>query len=461
MTAPSPELSSRDRKYLRWYNIVGYGTGDIAGNVVYALLAAFLMIFLTDEMGMNPGIVGTLMLLSKIFDGASDIVFGALMDRTRSRWGKARPWMLFAFFGCGLTLIGIFAIPPSLGATAQYAWFFICYTLLNAVFYTANNIAYSALTALVTRNADERVQMGSARFIFAFATNMTIQYVTLKFVAALGGGPEAWRNAAIVYVIIGIITNTLAVFSVRELPEEELPDDDGATATDPVPLGEGIALLVRNKYYLLILFLYLTNHFYNAFIGTGVYFMTYIMGDADLLAQFGVMLNFPPIVALFLTPILVTKLGMYRLNLGAFAIAVLGRGIVIYGGLQADLTLMLVGTIIGSFGSSPINGTLNALIAEASDHTYLKSGKRIEGLMYSCTSLGVKLGGGLGTAMTGWLLQWSGYDGTAQTQKDAALAMISTMYLWIPFVLMCIITILVFFLDVERVNEKLRHQRLM
>lgn len=162
---------SKEKTYLKWYNKVGYGSGDVAGNVVYALLTSFVMIYLTDTIGLNAGVIGVLIAVSKIFDGVTDIIFGTLIDKTHTKMGKAKPWMLYGFIGCAITLIGVFAIPMNMDNFAQYAWFFICYTLLNSVFYTANNIAYSALTALVTRNSKERVQMGSYRFIFAFGTS--------------------------------------------------------------------------------------------------------------------------------------------------------------------------------------------------------------------------------------------------------------------------------------------------
>ena len=136
-----------EKRYLKWYNKVGYGSGDIAGNVVYAFLSSFVMIYLTNTVGLNPGIVGTLIAVSKLLDGVTDIFFGSLIDKTHSKMGKARPWMLYGYIGCAITLVAIFAIPANLGQFAQYAWFLIAYTLLNAVFYTANNIAYSALTA--------------------------------------------------------------------------------------------------------------------------------------------------------------------------------------------------------------------------------------------------------------------------------------------------------------------------
>lgn len=183
-----------EKRYLKWYNKVGYGSGDIAGNVVYAFLSSFVMIYLTNTVGLNPGIVGTLIAVSKLLDGVTDIFFGSLIDKTHSKMGKARPWMLYGYIGCAITLVAIFAIPTNLGQFAQYAWFLIAYTLLNAVFYTANNIAYSALTALVTKNSAEQVEMGSWRFMFAFATSLLIQSITLGAVTALGGGAAGWAH---------------------------------------------------------------------------------------------------------------------------------------------------------------------------------------------------------------------------------------------------------------------------
>ena len=105
-----------EKKYLRWYNKVGYGSGDIAGNVVYALLSSFVMIFLTNTVGLSSGIVGTLIAVSKLFDGVTDIFFGAMIDKTHTRMGKARPWMLWGYVGCAVTLAAIFFIPADLSA---------------------------------------------------------------------------------------------------------------------------------------------------------------------------------------------------------------------------------------------------------------------------------------------------------------------------------------------------------
>ena len=247
-----------EKRYLKWYNKLGYGSGDLAGNMVYAFLSSFVMLYLTNTVGLNPGIIGTLIMVSKLFDGVSDIFFGTMIDKTKSKLGKARPWMLYAYIGCAVTLVANFAIPASLGRTAQYAWFFIAYTMLNAVFFTANNIAYASLVTFCTRNSKERVEMGSFRFIFAFSTSLIIQSVTVQFVRALGNGASAWKTVAIIYAVIGLIVNTISVFSIKELPEEELAKDKDQE--EKYSLIEAAKLLVSNKYYLMICGTYVCRH---------------------------------------------------------------------------------------------------------------------------------------------------------------------------------------------------------
>ena len=408
--------ATQEKTYLKWYNKIGYGSGDVGGNVVYAFLSAFVMIYLTDAVGLNPGIIGTLIMASRLFDGVSDLFFGNLIDRTHTKMGKARPWIFWAYFGCAATLIATFAIPTNVGQTAQYAWFFIAYTLLNAVFFTANNIAFSALTALITKNGAERVQMGSIRFMFAFGTSMLIQTFTVAGVQQFGGGAEGWRTIAIIYAVIGLAVNSLSVFSVRELSREELADRPGAHH-DPAELAEvevtsfkeAAKLVVANKYYLIILLVFLLAQIFTATLNMGIYFMTYILGDANLLGVFAWAINAPLIIGLLFTPFLVKRFGeMYRVNITGYVIAVVGRLGVLVAAYMGSIPLMLLFTGLASLGMSPLQGTLNALIAEASEYTYLTKNRRIDGVMYSCTSCGVELGSGIGMALAGWQLAWSG-----------------------------------------------------
>lgn len=447
----------KEKKYLKWYNKVGYGSGDIAGNVVYAFLSSFVMIYLTNTVGLNPGIVGTLIAVSKLFDGITDVFFGSMIDKTKSRMGKARPWMLWGYIGCAVTLAAIFAIPASLGEFAQYAWFFIAYTLLNAVFYTANNIAYSALTALVTKNSRERVEMGSYRFIFAFSTSLLIQSLTIGFVERMGGGAAGWRAVAVIYALIGLVVNTLSVLSVKELPEEELNDQEEVDKSEKYSLIDAAKLLFSNKYYVMICATYILQQIYTAMLNMGIYYITYILLNEKLYGVFSWAINIPLIFALLITPFLVEKWkGMYKLNLTGYIVGTIGRVLVIVAGYMGSIPLMLLFTGIAAFGMGPWQGDMNAVIASCSEYTYLTKHKRADGTMYSCTSLGIKLGGGIGIAITGWLLDFSGFDGSLAVQSESCIQMLQMMYLWIPAFLALIITLIMSKMNVEGANEKLR-----
>ena len=446
-----------EKRYLKWYNKLGYGSGDLAGNMVYAFLSSFVMLYLTNTVGLNPGIIGTLIMVSKLFDGVSDIFFGTMIDKTKSKLGKARPWMLYAYIGCAVTLVANFAIPASLGRTAQYAWFFIAYTMLNAVFFTANNIAYASLVTFCTRNSKERVEMGSFRFIFAFSTSLIIQSVTVQFVRALGNGASAWKTVAIIYAVIGLIVNTISVFSIKELPEEELAKDKDQE--EKYSLIEAAKLLVSNKYYLMICGTYVCQQIYTAMLNMGIYYMIYILKNEDLYSVFSWAINIPVIIAMCITPMLVERMkGLYRMNLAGYILGTAGRVGVIIAGYMGSVPLMIAFTAVAALGMAPWQGDMGAVVASCSEYTWLTKGKHIDGTMYSCTSFGTKIGGGIGVALCGWLLDISGFVETSAVQPTSCINMLHVMYLWIPMLLSLCITFIMSRMNVEGANEKLRAQ---
>ena len=446
-----------EKRYLKWYNKLGYGSGDLAGNMVYAFLSSFVMLYLTNTVGLNPGIIGTLIMVSKLFDGVSDIFFGTMIDKTKSKLGKARPWMLYAYIGCAVTLVANFAIPASLGRTAQYAWFFIAYTMLNAVFFTANNIAYASLVTFCTRNSKERVEMGSFRFIFAFSTSLIIQSVTVQFVRALGNGASAWKTVAIIYAVIGLIVNTISVFSIKELPEEELAKDKDQE--EKYSLIEAAKLLVSNKYYLMICGTYVCQQIYTAMLNMGIYYMIYILKNEDLYSVFSWAINIPVIIAMCITPMLVERMkGLYRMNLAGYILGTAGRVGVIIAGYMGSVPLMIAFTAVAALGMAPWQGDMGAVVASCSEYTWLTKDKHIDGTMYSCTSFGTKIGGGIGVALCGWLLDISGFVKTSAVQPTSCINMLHVMYLWIPMLLSLCITFIMSRMNVEGANEKLRAQ---
>ena len=456
------ELIMEQKKYLKWYHKVGYGTGDVAGNCVYALLTAFMMIYLTDTVGLSMGIVSTLIAASKIFDGISDFFFGRLIDKTHSKMGKARPWMLWPYIGCSVCLVACFAIPMSWGETAQYVFFFIAYTLLNAVFFTANNIAYASLTALITKNTSERVQLGSFRFVFAFATKIIIEAVTIHAVIWLGNGASAWRTIAIIYAILGLITNTISVFSVKELPEADEGMEEEREEEHKLTFFKSFGLLLKNKYYVIICITYIMTQLYASVIGIGTYYAKYILGNEGLFSDLSLAINVTMVVSLIALPIVIQKMGgMYKLNIFGYFVAIVGRLGVLTAAYLGSFPMMLVFTAVGTLGVAPLQGDMNALIASCSEYTTLKTGHRLDGMMFSCSSLGIKLGGAFGTAICGWLLDATGYVENAAAQNAGTVGMLQFLYLWAPVIICAAIMFLLTQLKVEKANAEILAEKHM
>lgn len=225
--------------------------------------------------------------------------------------------MLFGQVGVSLCLFLLFAIPAG-STTMQYIYFFIVYTALNAVFYTANGIAYSSLVALITKNNNERVQLGSFRFMFAVVTNIFMGFAVTGMVEKFGSGAAGWRTTALIFAIVGLVVNTISCLAVKELPEEELSGNTSEAAEEGKAVAEekkhGFAetakILVHNKYYLMILAIYIVYYIMsNLTTGAGVFCATYYWGDGSLLGQFSMMKMFPVIIALAIAPVLIKKTG--------------------------------------------------------------------------------------------------------------------------------------------------------
>ena len=442
-----------EKRYLKWYNKVGYGSGDLAANCIYGLVTSFIMIYMTDAVGLNSGIVGILILVARVTDGISDVIFGNLMDRTHTKMGKARPWMLWSQIGNCLFLVLLFSVPTGIGETAQYVYFFICYVMLNTVFYTANNIAYASLTSLITKNTNERVQMGSIRFMFSLATNVVVAAVTQGLVVQLGGGAAGWRNVAIIYAIIALIVNTISVFSVKELSEEELTEGTNSSMDEKIGFIDSLKLLLKNKYFLMIAAFYILMYIQTGIASVGAYWCTYVLHNSSALGLFSAAQMVPMIIGLAIVPILIKKAGgMWKVNFIGYCVAVVFRLGFVFAGYAMNIPLMLACSAIAGLCTSPVTGDINALISSTSEYTVRTQGKHIEGAMFSCSSLGIKIGGGVGSAICGILLDVGGYVANAEIQPDSAINMLNFMYLWFPMISVALIAVIMYFLKVEKAN---------
>lgn len=363
---------------------------------------------------------------------------------------------MISTFGLAITLVLEFTIPVGWSDTMKYAYFFIVYVVLNAVFYTAFGIAHSALISLITKNTNERVQISSIRTMFGFVAAIVLSSITMVLVNGLGGGAAGWRNTAIVYAVLCILLNLLTVASVRELSGEELDRKQMEKTSEQKAPGllESLKTLIKNKYYVMILVInvciYLNTAIYTA---VGAYYTQYILGNPAMLGSFVIVSMLPMAISVAFTPVLVKKVGsIYKVNVIGYAFSIIFSIFYVVAGYMGNVTLMLVMLFLSGLGAGPLTGNGNALTSIIADYTYKTTGKKIEGSIFSCASIGIKVGSGLGSVICGWLLGIGGYVPNAAQQPQGAINAINFMYLWIPLILRASIGIICYFLNVEKAN---------
>ncbi|MDO4173799.1 MAG: MFS transporter, partial [Eubacteriales bacterium] len=424
-----------------------YGCGDFGCNIIYTAMSAFLVFYYTDYAGVSAAAVGTIMLISRIFDGISDIVMGMIVDRTRSRFGKARAWILRMCVPFALAGVLLFSVPSGLGATSKLVYVFVTYNLVSTVIYTAINVPYSSLNALMTQDPYERSVLSIFRNLLATAGTLTINMVTLPMVEFFGDNPAAWTKTFCVLGVLAIVAFLLTFIGTKETVKP-VTDENGEIKT--VGFVEGIKALFHNKYWIMmtcVLALFFLYYAING--GTTVYYAKDVLGDRNLVSTINGIFNVVQIAAMFFIAKLVKKYG--KRNVFSLGLILVGGGMLIleFGG--GSMPIIVVSSIIRGVGNACGGATMWAMVSDTIDYGEWKTGCRTEGLVNSACSFGYKIGNGIGSALLGIILEVGGYVGTASVQTTSAVIAIRACFIWIPIAVFvaCFIILRFYHLDTE------------
>jgi GPH family glycoside/pentoside/hexuronide:cation symporter len=439
---------------LKFREKLAFGLGDFGGNFCFSFLTSFAMIYFTDIAGSNVAAIAFLLMIAKCFDGITDLIMGHLLDHTHSKMGKARPWLFWSAFPLALTLVLLFNVPSALPPAGKNIYIFVVYILVCAFFYTASNISYNALTSLITDNADDRVSMGSIRFMCTAAAGIIIGSFTTVLIDAFGTGQKGWTGVSILYAVIFLIATMITVFGVKELRTVKDAEQNADPGGNGVPFIKSVVLLLKNKYFILTFLVFLVLYVFTGASGaSGIYYATYVLGNANLFGLLSIAMMIPMFLALIFAPKVTEKLGLQKTCIMGSLFFIGGSLVVL---LSRDtMPVLIAGIAIRSLGMAPISAAIFAFIAEAAQYAKLKDSVSIEGMVYSCSSIGIKVGSGLGVAIVGWMMNFGHYDGTLAVQGESALGMIAASYKVLPLAVGILILFLFLPMNVERVNKEL------
>ncbi|MEQ7807733.1 MFS transporter [Priestia aryabhattai] len=427
----------------------GYGLGDFASNLVWSSLSMFILFFYTDVMGIAAGVLGTIMLLVRILDGGLDILMGVAVDRTKSKHGKARPWILWMGFPFGIATILLFTI-PDVGSTGKVMYVAITYVLINVI-YTAINIPYGVLNSLITQDQYERSLVNIFRMFLSTSGTLCVSLLVMPMVNMFGGGQKAWIYTFIIFGIVGSLLFIITFLTTKE----RVKPANLSQVKEVIPIKLGVKALFQNKYWLIIVtFLIVTFIYLGVSGGATIYFAQYILGDSDLVGVLSLAQNIPTLIGMLLFAAkIIKKFGKRNATLFGSVITIIGLGLTLVD--PSNIKLIIIATIIKGIGNVPISASMFALLADTIEYGEWKSGLRTEGLIYSAGSFGLKVGIGLGTAIVGWVLAWGNYIGGVTIQSSSALLSIKIAFIVIPILLTILQIILLAFYKLDKEYPKI------
>lgn len=439
MNPPATASQDLDTGRISPLEKIGYGLGDTASNFVWGTAMSFLTYFYTDIYGLSGAAVAVLFLFTRVFDGFSDFAMGIVVDRTRTRWGKFRPYLLWMCVPLALAFVLAFSTPVwSPQAKLIYAW--VTYNLVM-IFYTAINIPYSALSGVMTGETVQRASLNSYRMTLAQVGGLIVNAATLPLVAMLGAGNDQ-KGYQLTAMLFGVIIVVLFLVCFLTTRERISPPPEQSAA-----IREDVRMLMKNWPWIVLSIVAILNmifliirgsvtiHYYKYVLllsGASTHFTLDWMGGiqihkiSTLLAMGSVLF----IVGAIITPALVSRTGKKLLFIGTFLVSAISAAPVYWlgpGDLPALVLLVGVGSIAGG-----VNATLFwTMIADTADFAQWKLGRRATGVIFSSTTCAQKLGMGLGGAAVGILLAKTGYVANVE-QSDSAIHGLKLLMSWIP-----------------------------
>ncbi|NYZ61946.1 MFS transporter [Luteimonas deserti] len=402
---------------------VGYGIGDFGFNLYWANISAFLLIFYTDVMGLAAAAVGTMILVTRVFDAVTDPLMGAIADRTRTRFGRFRPYLLWGALPLACAGVLTWTV-PDLGDTGRLVWAYVTFSVMMLA-YTVLSTPYSALSAVMTSDGQQRTTLISFRFIAAFAGTTVVNAFTLDLVRWFGGDNVAlgWQLTLGLYGLVASLLFATVFLSTRERITPP-PSQRSDVRQDLRDLLDNRPWMVLFVLALVIMITIVMRS------GATVYYLKYYVERPDLTGWFLGGYSVALATGAALTPLMTRFVDKKRLMMWLMAaVGVLSCAMFLVP--RDAIWLLFVLNMLVGLALGPKSPLAFSMYADCADYTEWKTGRRATAMTFSAATFSQKLGGALAAAMIGWVLAAMGYVAN-EAQSDASQLGIALLLTVIP-----------------------------
>jgi GPH family glycoside/pentoside/hexuronide:cation symporter len=454
---------------LGWGERIAYGSGGFAFNMINGIIGSFLTIYFTSAAGLNAGIIATLLAVSKIFDGVSDLVMGRLVDRTDTKMGKARVWLLRMCIPFAISTMLLFFVPPAFPNMVKYIYVFLIYNITNAICLTGMLVPFYSMVGLVTSNSYERGLLGNIQQIFQTLGNVFVNSTFVILLTKFSENPNtiytqrSFTFTLAIYCAIMVVVSLFCVFNTKERVKIGAVSQDasGKAPENKENVMVTVKALLANKYWLLLTLgnfvVFTIIIFYS--MGT-VFFSQYVLYDMGQYSLLSNAISIAQFAIMFATPVMMTKISKEKIY--TFGMLIMALGFVGSGLFTASLPL-IISNVLKGLGVGLAGGMALGMVADTVTYGKLKTGIDTVGMGNAGISAAQKIGLGLGQAIFGWVLAAAGMDAAldqlGQHQPQSVSTAITFLYGWVPAImagLMFIIFLLFYHCerDIKLLEEK-------
>ena len=413
-------------------------------------MAVFMGLYFTDVLGLNPAIIGVLLMISRFSDAFTDLLIGYIVDKTNTKIGKARPYE-FAIVILWLVTFMMYAT-PRMGTVGTYVWVFVTYFIQNSICITILYGNEAVYLVRAVKKPENRTKVISSAGIYQMVLVTSAGMVVPQLIASAGVDRQRWTFIVLCIAVPCAILGLGRFLFIPELKDAEEPKEKA----EVISLRKTFQALKGNKYIWLFAAMYFLYHFANGFSGAmATYFTKWNMGDVGIQTWMNAAALFA-LPILFFVPALMNKFGTLKVLRIGLLIMALGPVVRWAGG--TNMAALMAGTLLFIGGAVPISFMMNIYLFECMDYGEWKNGTRVEGSMGSITSFMAKFASALSGALQGWLIVLAGYVGTAQAQTESTLLGITVLFNLVPIIIVVIAILISMRYDVEKQLPQIRKE---